>query len=68
MLKIRDYALVAFLLLRGFKLERNTDGSYDCYQDVSADRQEYNQEYKPILDGIKRIKRGLTVKPPIDPP
>lgn len=66
---IRDYGLVAYLRIKGFKLFLNDNKksyrmdtlSPEEFKDVT---EPYIKHIKPVIDGIVRIKRELMAPKP----
>lgn len=63
-LNIKDYGLVAHLMIGGHKLEPNEFGGYAIISEKNKqfeeDCSEYFSFYKKRLDAIKRIKKQLS--------
>jgi hypothetical protein len=64
LLNIRDYGLVAHLMLSGHKLEDSGNGGFmltsEHTQQVNNDCDEYFTFYKKRLDAIRKIKKQLS--------
>lgn len=60
--RIRDYALVAYLLHMGHPCERKNGDVWACdipddsFQDACRD---YKTRHKPVIDGVRRILKTL---------
>lgn len=64
LLNIKDYGLVAHLMIGGHKLEPNESGGFALVSEKTKqfedDCTEYFSFYKKRLDAIRRIKKQLS--------
>lgn len=65
--ELRDYALVAYLMVEGYSVTPNSDGSF-CVEitleNFEKEEREYRLRLKPILTKIAKIKRSLSAQRP----
>ena len=61
--EIRDYGLVAYLMIGGYTCYAQANGSYCAVIDDDKFAHEvdiYRKKYKPILDKIRRVKKEIS--------
>ena len=61
--EIRDYGLVAYLRLQGYEVQKNGEKMHYSVrlqtEELSIVAANYFDHLKPVLDGIRRIKKEL---------
>lgn len=64
---LRDYSLVAYLMVKGVAVHHNGDGSYRAEispEDFAKLETDYRLHLKPVLSKITKIKRCISAARP----
>ena len=64
--RIKDYGLVAYLIVLGGQVKLNEDGKSYCYLGTEFEKhqQNYRLDYKDLVDRITKVKKSLTKATP----